>query len=310
MRAFVTGGVGFIGSNLCHRLVNEGWQVTAYDNLLLGRVEFIRHLLGNPKFKFIKKDLLNHLDLLQAIRGHDFVFHLACNSDISKGTQETDTDLKLGTIATYNVLEAMRLAGIKKIIFASTSAIYGEAHKTPTPENYGPLLPISLYGAGKLAGEGLITAFSHCYGMKAWIYRFANVIGKNGTHGALVDFIAKLKANPNKLLILGDGRQRKPYLHVSDCVDGMLFGLRHADKSVNVFNLTPKDQAGVNQIARSIVKQMGLDRVRFDYTGESRGWPGDVARVLLDGRGMKKIGWQPKLNSQQAIQKAVSELLG
>ncbi|MBI2069793.1 MAG: NAD-dependent epimerase/dehydratase family protein [Elusimicrobia bacterium] len=310
MRVFVTGGAGFIASNLCERLLQEGHHVTAFDNLLLGRLQFIAPLRSDAKFRFIKGDLLNPPALKRAITGHQAVFHMACNSDIQKGTLATDTDLKLGTLATYNVLEAMRLARIRQIVFASTSAVYGESTALPTPEDYGPLLPISLYGASKLAAEALISSFGHCYNVKAWIFRFANIVGKNGTHGALVDFIRKLRRNPRRLEILGDGRQAKPYLHVADCVDGMMHGWEKSRAPLNVFNLTPDDRTNVRDIARIIVRRMGLPSVRFAYTGGSRGWPGDVARVLLDGRRMKKLGWKPPLRSDQAVKKAVDDLLG
>ena len=236
MRVFVTGGAGFIASNLCAKLLSMGWQVTAYDNLVLGRREFLRDFSSNTRFRFIKADLLSVKRLRQAIAGHDMVFHLACNSDIQKSNVQTDLDLKLGTLATYNVLEAMRLSGIRKIVFSSSSAIFGEPKIFPTPEDYGPVMPISFYGANKLAAEGLVSAFCHCYGFQAWVYRFANVVGKNGTHGILVDFIKKLRNNPKELVILGDGKQAKPYLHVASCVEGVLYGWRHGKDVFNVFN--------------------------------------------------------------------------
>ena len=217
---FLTGGAGFIGSNLAAFLLEQGYRVTIYDNLVLGKREFIEPLLGDD-CRFIEADLLDLERVKGEMAGHDLVFHLAANSDISYGAEFTDVDLKNGTLATYHVLEAMRVNEIKRIVFASTSAVYGVAETLPTPEDYGPLYPISLYGASKLACEGLITAFAHNFGQQAWIYRFANIIGRNGTHGALVDFIRRPRKTPDRLQILGDGRQAKPYIHVSDCVGAM-----------------------------------------------------------------------------------------
>ena len=240
---------------------------------------------------------------------HDLVFHMAANSDISIGGKITDTDLKLGTIVTYYVLEAMRLAKIKAIVFASTSAIYGEVRHFPTSEDYGPLFPISLYGASKLAGEGLISAYCHNYGMKAWIYRFANVVGPNATHGIIFDFINKLKKNPKQLEILGDGKQRKPYLYVKDCVEGIIYGLTHAHQEVNYFNLTSRGATSAKEIAQGVTRAMGLKNVHFFYTGGARGWPGDVPQVRLDGTKMKRLGWKAKWDSPQAVHKAIGELV-
>jgi len=307
MKCFVTGGAGFIGSNLVDYLV-KGNKVTAYDNLSLGRKEFISHHLKNKDFSFIEADLLDFEKLKQSMKSHDVVFHMAANSDISNNSV-TDIDLKNGTIATYNVLESMRLNNIKHMIFASSSAVYGEAKVKPTLENYGPLFPISFYGASKLAAEGLISSFCHNFSMKAWIFRFANIVGKNGTHGVIVDFIKKLKENDKKLLILGNGKQAKPYLHVNDCVEGMIHGWKNSNDKINCFNLGCKDVTTVNEIANMIVDAIGLKNVKFEYTGEECGWIGDVPQVNLDISRMSKIGWKAKLSSNQAVRKSVKELL-
>src|SRR5258708_33248142 len=224
MRLFVTGGAGFVGSNLVERLRSEDHAVTVFDDLSAGSREFLCGLEGRPGFQSIKGDLLNLEDLSSALRNHDAVFHLAANSDIGKGRQQTDRDFRLGTVATFNVLEAMRRAGVDQLVFSSSSVVYGEPTVIPTPEDYGPLFPISLYGASKLACEGLISAFSHNYGIQAWIFRFANICGRHGTHGAIVDFIRKLQANHRRLEILGDGKQAKPNLHVSEGVAGRVYG--------------------------------------------------------------------------------------
>jgi UDP-glucose 4-epimerase len=215
----------------------------------------------------------------------------------------------MGTLATYNVLEAMRRNEIRDIVFASTSAIYGEATRFPTPEDYGPLLPISLYGASKLAGEALISAFCHGFQIRGWIFRFGNVVGKNGTHGALVDFIGKLRENPKSLTVLGDGSQAKPYLHVSECVEGMLFGTEHAEDSINVFNLTCEGATPVRWMAERTIEKMGLTGVDLQYTSGNRGWVGDVPQVRLDPSKIRARGWQPRLSSNEAVERGIKELL-
>jgi UDP-glucose 4-epimerase len=308
-RALVTGGAGFIGSNLCSELLAQGWRVTALDNFHLGRREFIAPLSRHPAFKFIEADLLDLPRMKRLIRGFDAVFHMAANSDISRGARETMLDLSLGTLTTYNVLEAMRLNGIRDLVFASTSAVYGVATVKPTPEDYGPLLPISLYGASKLAAEGLITAFVHNFGLRAWIYRFANIVGRNGTHGAVFDFITRLRRDPRRLRILGDGRQAKPYLHVSECVGGMIYGYKHAAEDVNYFNLAPRAGAtSVRRLARIVVGALGLSRVKFNFTGGAQGWRGDVPQVRLDPSKLSRLGWRARLSSDEAVALAALQL--
>ncbi len=308
-RIFISGGAGFIGSNLAGLLLGMGCRVTAFDNLSLGKVSFIENYLDNPAFNFVEEDLLNKKVLRKAMAGHDIVFHLAANSDISDSSQSTDIDLKLGVIATYNVLENMRLNKIEEIVFSSTSTIYGEPDLKPTPEDYGPLLPISFYGASKLACEGYITAFAHNFGIRAWIYRLANIVGPNGTHGVIYDFIHKLKKSPRCLKILGDGKQSKPYLYIDDCLEGMLFAYEHGRNEVNYFNLTCRDTTNVTTIAKFVIREMGLKNVRFDYTGQSRGWSGDVPQVELDPAKINKLGWKPTYSSDEAVRLAVKDLV-
>lgn len=308
MKYFVTGGAGFIGSNLIDVLLEKG-NVTVYDNLSLGKEEFISHYFGNKKFRFVKADLLDRVRLSKEIKGHDIVFHLAANSDIAQGTKYTDIDLRQGTIATYNVLESMRVNAIKKIVFSSSSAVYGEAIASPIPEDYGPLLPISLYGASKLASEGLISAFCHNYNMQAWILRFANIVGRHGTHGVIYDFINKLKNNPRELEILGDGHQAKPYLEVQDCISGMLFALENAKEELNYFNLGCKGNTTVNEITKILIEESRLEKVKLIYTGGKRGWKGDVSIVKLDVNKMKELGWKSRYNSSDAIRIALKALI-
>jgi len=307
MKYFITGGAGFIGSHLADRLA-DGNHVTVYDNLSLGKESHLSHHIGKKSFSLIKADLLDFDALKKAIAGHDAVFHLAATSDI-RNNKLTDIDLKKGTLATYNVLEAMRLNGIKKIVFSSTSSIYGEAKIKPTPEDYGPLLPISFYGASKLACEGLVSAFCHNFKMKSWIFRFANIAGDRGTHGVIVDFIRKLERNCGELEILGDGQQAKPYLYVKDCIDGMLYGFENSNDEVNYFNLSSDGSTKVKTIAAVIVEELGLKGVEFKFTGTTRGWPGDVPKVEMDTRKLAKLGWKCKLSSDESLRKAVRELL-
>jgi UDP-glucose 4-epimerase len=308
VRIFVTGGAGFIGSHLVDELVNMG-AVTVYDNFSSGKKQFIEHHLGRDGFQFIQADLLESDSLRKAMEAHDVVFHIAANPEARAGIEDTELDLKQGTIATYNVLEAMRLNGIKKIVFASSSTVYGETPVAPIPEDYGPLQPISLYGASKLACEGLITAFCHLFNMQAWIFRFANVAGARATHGVVFDFIQKLERNPSELEILGDGNQRKPYLHVKDCVEGILFGFKNSHDKVNVFNLGCSSATDVNTIARMLVEEMGLGGVSFKYTGGDRGWPGDVPQVRFDTSRMERLGWKSKHTSDEAVRKAIRDIL-
>lgn len=304
MKYFVTGGAGFIGSHLVDRLIPKG-EVTVYDNLSSGRIEFISHHFAKPDFEFIQKDLLDLEDLKEAIKDHEVVFHLAANPDARLGIEDTSLDLKQETLATYNVLEAMRENGIKKIVFSSSGTIYGETPIIPLPENYGPLLPISLYGAAKLACEALITAFCHTFDMQCWIYRFANIVGPRGTHGVIFDFIHKLKRNPNELDILGDGTQEKPYLSVEDCVEGMLFGFENSNERVNFFNLGCESTTDVSSIAQMVIEEMGLLNVKFKYTGGDRGWPGDVPQVRFNTKKMERLGWKPKSSPDQAVRRAI-----
>ena len=307
-RYFITGGAGFIGSHLADRLVNEG-EVTVYDNLNSGGLEFISHNLERHNFKLIQADLLDFSTLKQAMAGHDRVFHLAANPNVRAGIKATDLDLKMGIIASYNVLEAMRLNQIKKVVFTSSSTIYGDAGVTEVSEEHGPLLPASLYGASKLGSEGLISAFCHLFDMQGWLFRLGNIIGSRLTHGVIFDFINKLKQNPGQLEILGDGKQQKPYLHVDDCISGMVFALGHSKERLNVFNLSPTTSTSVATIASMVVKAMGLEGVEFKYTGGSRGWAGDIPQVRLDMSRMSRLGWQPKHTSDEAVERAVREML-
>jgi len=309
MRAFVTGGAGFIGSHLVDRLIAEGNFVSVFDDLSSGQKEFIEQHFGKECFKLVEADLLDLDKVKEAIAGHDVVFHLAANPDARLGIENTALDLKQETIATYNVLEAMRVNKIKKIVFTSSGTIYGETPVIPLPENYGPLFPISLYGAAKLACEALISAYCHTFNMQAWILRLANIVGKRATHGVIYDFINKLRQNPSELEILGDGSQCKPYLHVDDCVDGILFSFRNSHGKVNVFNLGCSTTTDVTTIAKFVVNELGLNNVQFKYTGGDRGWLGDVPQVRLDVRKLNSLGWKANYSSDEAVKRAIRDIL-
>lgn len=308
-KILVTGGAGFIGSHLVDCLTEKGNRIIVFDNLSSGKIGFIENHLENPDFTLIKGDLLDHKAIERACKDIDLVFHVAANPDVRLGASDTKIHFDQNILATYNLLEAMRKNSVKKVAFISTSTIYGEAHIMPTPENYGPLLPISLYGASKLACEALITSYSHTFDMQAWIFRFANIVGPRNTHGITVDFIRKLQENPIQLEILGDGKQEKSYLHVSECVDAILFAIEKSKEDVNIFNIGSEDTISATGIGRAIVEEMKLSEVKFIYTGGSRGWKGDVPRMRLDIEKLKDIGWKPAYTSERSVRETARTLL-
>jgi UDP-glucose 4-epimerase len=308
---FVTGAAGFIGSHLVEYLLAQGKAVTGYDNLSSGKRKWVRHLLKNPRFKFFEADLLDMKALKKAVRGHDLVFHLAANTDIPRGNTDPRIDFDNCIVGTFHMLEAMRANGVRQLIFASSSTVFGEPSIRPTPESVGPVLPISIYGAGKMAGEGLISAYSHLFGIQAWLFRFGNVVGARMGHGVLSDFIRKLKANPRELEILGDGEQEKNYFLVEDCIDGILFAFRRArEEPCDVFNLGTETTIKVRDIARVVAQEMELNGVKYRFTGGSRGWPGDVPVVIYDVSKLKKLGWSARYSSAEAVRIATRRLLG
>jgi UDP-glucose 4-epimerase len=310
LKILVTGAAGFIASNLIPRLLQRGDEVAGADNFFLGKREYV---VQHPRFAFHELDLLELDRVVRLFEEFkpDRVWHLAANSDISFGTKYTDFDLKGGTLVTYNVLEAMRRTDVKEIVFSSSGAVYGEPTVMPTPEDYGPILPISLYAASKVACETLITAFAHNYDIHAWIYRFGNVVGPNPTHGVIHDFVLRLKDDPTKLVVLGDGTQAKPYVYVEDTLDGMEFGVANAREHVNVYNLAVTDQTTVREIAEWTIEAMKIDRASIDvqYGEGPRGWRGDVPQVQLDTRRMQALGWAPKHSSREAVRRTIAEVV-
>ncbi len=309
-KILVTGGAGFIGSHLVDHLIEKGNRVTVFDNLSSGKMGFIENHLENPDFTLIKGDLLDQEAIEKACEGIDFVCHVAANPDVRLGASDTRVHLDQNILSTYNLLEAMRKNNTKKIAFTSTSTVYGEASIMPTPEDYGPLIPISLYGASKLACEAFITSYSHTFDMQAWIFRFANIVGPRSTHGITVDFIKKLWKNTSLLEILGDGKQEKSYLHVSECVDAILFLIENSKEKVNIFNIGSEDTISATDIGKVVIEEMGLSNVEFTYTGGNRGWKGDVPRMRLGIEKMKSLGWKPVYTSERSIRETARALLG
>lgn len=308
MRSFVIGGAGFIGSHLVDLLVARG-PVTAYDNLSVGKRDFLAPHLASGAASLVVADVLDLDRLTEAMRDHDVVFHLAANPEARWGLTNTRLDLEQGTIATYNVLEAMRRTGAGKLVFASSGTVYGETSAVAAEGDLGSL-PISLYGASKLAGEGLVSAFVECFGLTARIYRFGNVVGPRGTHGAALDFLNKLAQHRTRLEVLGDGRQSKPYLHVTDCAAGMLFGLDHTPPAerLAIYNLAPTDTTPVSRIAELCVKASPYPDAKIEYAGGDRGWPGDVPRSRMDPSKLAALGFRVRMSSDQAVEAAVRAL--
>lgn len=312
-RVFITGGAGFIGSHLVDKLCQNHVEVVVFDNLSAGRMENLKKWLGAPNFKFVMGDLLSPEKVWKTLDGCETVFHLAANPEVRVSSENPKVHYEQNVLATFNLLEAIRKVGsVKALAFASTSTVYGDALEIPTPEEYAPLKPISVYGASKLASEALIISYAYTYGFKTVIYRLANIVGSRARHGVICDFIRKLRENPKKLEILGDGTQTKSYLHVEDCVNAILIGTNLSREKVEIFNVGSEDQITVKEIADIVCEKMGLSNVQYIFTGGvdgGRGWKGDVKFMLLNVNKLKKLGWKPKLNSRQAVEKAVEEIL-
>ena len=303
----VTGCAGFIGSNLVDRLLLLGHKVVGIDNFSTGQRRFLEGALGHPEFRLIEADLLDLPALTAAMEGGDCVFHLAANADVRFGTEHPRRDLEQNTIATYNVLEAMRANGIKRVAFSSTGSVYGEATVVPTPESAPFPIQTSLYGASKLAGEGLIAAYCEGFGFQSWIFRFVSILGERYTHGHVFDFYKQLKRDPDRLRVLGNGKQRKSYLHVQDCIDAVLLAVDRADDKVNVFNLGVDSYCQVDDSIGWICDALKL-APRRDYTGGDRGWIGDNAFIFLDTAKIRALGWTPKLDIRQGVVRTVEFL--
>ncbi len=308
----VTGCAGFIASHLTEALLARGNTLLGIDNFSAGKREFLKSVKDHPRFKLVQGDLLT-MNLEDALQGAEVLCHFAANPDVRVGASDTRTHFDQNIEVTYRLLEAARRKGLKDIIFPSTSTVYGEASQIPTPENYGPLLPISIYGASKLACEALISAYGHTFDMRAVLYRFANVVGPRSTHNVLHDFIRKLRENPGQLEILGASPgTSKSYVHVSDCISGMMLGAERAREQIEVYNIGSKDRTNVNEIADIVVQEMQLKDVDYQWRGGvlgGRGWIGDVKQMLLDVSKLESRGWSPRMDSKEAIRTAVKEII-
>jgi len=315
-KALVTGGAGFIGGHLVDNLMNRGWSVVVLDNLSSGSLKNICKWLRNSQFKFMKGDLKNATNARKAVKDVELVFHMAANPEVRVGETDPWVHFEDNLLATFNLLEAMRKSKMAKtLILTSTSTIYGDATVLPTPEEYGPLVPISLYGASKLGCEALACSYAYTFGIHTLILRVANVVGSRARHGIIVDFIKKLQNNPQRLEILGDGTQTKSYLHIDDCIDALIHltdRFLESGKRVDIYNVGAFDQIGVSKIAEIVAEQMKLPDVKFIFTGGvdgGRGWLGDIKNMHLSINKLLKAGWKPKYNSEQAIQLATKTLL-
>lgn len=306
--SFVTGAAGFIGSSLTDRLLAAGHTVTGIDNFSTGQEQFLAAALRHPKFTLHRADLLDPDALKKSMAGCDFVYHLAANADVRFGTDHPRKDLDQNTIATFYVLEAMRANGIKRIAFSSTGSIYGEAPVIPTPEDCPFPIQTSLYGASKLAAEGMIAAYAEGFNFQAYIFRFVSILGERYTHGHVFDFIKQLREHPDRLKVLGDGTQRKSYLYIQDCIDAIFLAQEKAQDKVNLFNLGTDEYVRVNDSIGYITAEMGV-KPKLEYTGGDRGWIGDNPFIFLETKKIRALGWKPKLTIRDGIIKTVQYLL-
>lgn len=300
MRFLITGCAGFIGSHLADRLLQDGHELVGYDNFSTGQKNFLETAQQSSRFSLVHGDTLNLNDLTNAMKGSNFVFHLAANADVRFGTEHPGKDIEQNIIATFNVLEAMRKNNIKEIAFSSTGSIYGEPDIFPTPEDAPFPIQTSLYGTSKLAAEGLIEAYCEGFGFRGYIFRFVSILGERYSHGHVFDFYKSLKANPHELLVLGDGHQRKSYLYIKDCIDAMLIGIEKSREKVNIFNLGTDEYCEVNDSIAWISDELGM-RPKLSYTGGKRGWVGDSPFIFLDCRKIRDLGWGPKLSIREGV---------
>lgn len=307
MRALVTGGAGFIGSTLVDRLLADGHHVVAYDNFSTGQETFLENARTHAAFSLVRGDTLDPAALAGAMQGCEMVYHLAANADVRFGTDQPRRDLDQNTIATFNVLEAMRATGVRKIAFSSTGSIYGEAPVIPTPENAPFPVQTSLYGASKLAGEGLIQAYCEGFGFQSWIFRFVSILGERYTHGHVFDFYRSLRADPSRLRVLGNGRQRKSYLYIQDCIDAIFLAVERGQDKVNIFNLGTEEYCEVDDSIGWMTGHLGVSPAR-DYTGGDRGWIGDNPFIFLDTAKIRALGWRPTLSIRESVIRTVEYL--
>ena len=300
MKYLVTGAAGFIGSNLVDRLLADGHEVVGFDNFSTGQEEFLESARGRAAFRLVRADLLDLDAVERAMDGIGMVFHLAANADVRFGADHPRRDLEQNTIATWNVLEAMRRNGVGQIGFSSTGSVYGEAKVIPTPEDCPFPVQTSLYGASKLAAEGMIQAYSEAFGMRAFIFRFVSILGNRYTHGHVFDFYKQLLEHPGSLQVLGNGKQRKSYLAIEDCLDAILTAVQHAPERVNILNLGTDEYCEVNDSISWICGHLGIEP-KLSYTGGDRGWVGDNPFIWLDCSRMRALGWKPRYSIREAV---------
>jgi len=300
LRCLVTGCAGFIGSTLTERLLARGAGVLGYDNFSTGRERFLLNAHQHPGFRLLRADLLDTETLMASMQHVDFVYHLAANADVRFGTEHPGKDLEQNTIATHNVLESMRVNGVSRIAFTSSGAVYGEASRVPTPEDAPFPVQTSLYGASKLAAEGLIAAYCAGFGFQSYIFRLVSVLGERYAHGHVLDFYRQLRADPARLHVLGDGRQRKSYVYVHDCVDAMLTAVERAHERINIFNVGCDSSCEVKESVGWICGALGITP-QIDYGASDRGWPGDNPVIVLDTSRIRALGWRPRLGIREAV---------
>lgn len=312
MTVLVTGGAGFIGSHLVDSLLERGKAVRVFDNMSAGNELYLERWAGNEMFNFIKGDLTKPSEINYILEGCDTIYHLAANPEVRSWLASPDDQFKQNVEATFNLLEDIRKnGGINLLVFTSTSTVYGEATKIPTPETYAPLKPISNYGASKLAAEAMICSYASMYGFQSVIYRMANIVGPRSGHGVIYDFIEKLRKDPLKLEVLGDGTQSKSYLYVEDCIEGMIYGAETTNEDVEILNIGSEDRVTVLEIARIVIEEMGLEGAEIELTGGvdgGRGWKGDVKLMQLDMQRLKTLGWTPKRSSAEAVRETARHL--
>ena len=310
MRFFVTGGAGFLGSNLVNTLLDRGLgTVTVFDNFATGRREYFGQRIGTAGLTVVTGDVSDYAALAKAVAGHDVVFHLAANPDIARAAREPLIDFENGTRLTQTLLEAMRTTGVKRILFSSGSGVYGDVPADPIPEAYPHSVPISTYGASKLASEALISAYCHMFDFVGTVFRFANVVGPHMTHGVSHDFIRRLHGDASRLQVLGDGNQSKPYIHADDVIDAMLLLQGRQTTGYEYYNVSSEDHLLVREIAEIVIGEMGLRDVALEYTGGERGWRADVPVYRLNTSKIRALGWRNNRGSREAVTSAVRALL-
>ncbi len=310
IKYFITGGAGFIGGHVTdHLLANRDCEVTVYDNFSTGRREHLARWKTDKRLKVVEADACDEGKITAALKGHDFVYHFAANSDIARAQIDPGIDFRNGTIPTHNVLEAMRKNNVKRIVFTSGSGVYGEVGKEPVAELYDRMIPVSTYGACKLACESLISAYSFMFDMMGTVFRFANVVGPRQTHGVAYDFINRLHADPARLKIFGDGTQCKPYIHIEDVIAAFTLMEAQQTSGYDVFNVGTEDQLTVKDVADLVCERLKLKNVRYEFTGGSRGWKADVPFYRLNTAKIRSRGWCNKRNSREAVQAAIDAMV-